>query len=116
MMKLLEQQTVEQSQQETGTARKLSDEVVQQREQDALSSREMISPVADQQPPRSCTTKYYIQGWALGTGLRVSLPPGRYQITGEETFQGARFFRLNNRYRVAARDVQVEDEATSSAR
>ncbi len=74
----------------------------------------MIQPVSSR--PRTCITRYYIQGWALGTGLRVSLPPGRYEITGEETFQGARFFRLNNKYRVAARDVQVEDTSQTSSR
>jgi len=71
----------------------------------------MIQPVPRGQ--RTCVTTYYVQGWALGTGLRVSLPPGEYVITGEETFHGARFFRLDNKYRVAARDVKEEQPQES---
>jgi len=63
----------------------------------------MIQAAADS--PQTCITRYYTKAWAIGTGLRISLPPGQYVVTGEELFEGSVYLQLNDRYRVEARDV-----------
>lgn len=63
----------------------------------------MIQHVSEQQT--TCTFNGYTPAWALGTGLRVSLAPGRYQITGEEQLNGVRYLWLNESYRIDAREL-----------
>lgn len=59
----------------------------------------MIDDSSRQMKP-TCIIPRYSRGWALGTGLGVSLPPGRYRITGKDSLQGANYFRLEGRYRI----------------
>lgn len=49
---------------------------------------------------QTCIIQRYSPAWALGTGLRVSLPAGEYRITGENFVQGVRYFRLEGIYRI----------------
>ncbi len=49
---------------------------------------------------RTCLIRNYSPAWALGTGLRVSLPPGTYPITGEDRLQQVVYFRLSDAYRI----------------
>ena len=51
---------------------------------------------------RHCTFQQYTQVWEVGTGLRVSLAPGVYRITGEECFNGIQYLRLEETYRIDA--------------
>ena len=57
------------------------------------------------EPQSTCTFERYTPAWALGTGLRVSLAPGEYRITGEEQLNGVRYLWLNERFRVDAREL-----------
>ncbi len=49
-----------------------------------------------------CTFHDYTPAWEVGTGLKVSLAPGRYRITGEERLNGIQFLRLEETYRIHA--------------
>ena len=49
-----------------------------------------------------CTFRHYTLAWEVGTGLQVSLAPGEYRVTGEEQFNGIRYFRLNDAFRIDA--------------
>ena len=48
----------------------------------------------------------YTHAWQLGTGLKVSLAPGKYRVTGEEKLNGVLFFRLLEGYRIDAREFR----------
>ena len=52
-----------------------------------------------------CIFRHYTPAWEMGTGLRISLAPGEYRITGEENRNGIRYFRLNETYRVDLNDI-----------
>ena len=58
---------------------------------------------------RTCRFEQYTPAWARGTGLRVSLNPGVYRITGEEELNGVLYFWLNDLYRVDSREVGETD-------
>lgn len=46
----------------------------------------------------------YATAWEMGTGLRVTLPPGEYDITASEQLENVRYYLLNARYRVIAEE------------
>ena len=48
----------------------------------------------------ACLIQNYSPAWQLGTGLRISLAPGTYPITGEDQLQGVVYFRLGDTYRI----------------
>lgn len=52
--------------------------------------------------PRHCTIDHYAPAWALGTGLRVGLPPGKYKVTGEDRINGRFYLRIEDKYRIAS--------------
>ena len=52
-----------------------------------------------------CYIHRYTPAWALGTGLRVTLRPGVYLVTGKERTDGRLYFHLSGRYRVDAREL-----------
>ena len=52
-----------------------------------------------------CVFDRYIHGWQVGTGIRVSLAPGKYRITAEEQIDGKLFLKLENSYRIDAAEV-----------
>lgn len=54
---------------------------------------------------RVCVFRRYTPAWEVGTGLPVSLAPGRYRVTGEEYRNGICYLELNETYRVDARDL-----------
>ena len=54
---------------------------------------------------RFCTFRRYTRAWQSGTGLRVSLAPGKYQVTGEERLNGVTFFCLEGGYRIDVREL-----------
>ena len=54
---------------------------------------------------RVCVLRHYTPAWAMGTGLRVSLPPGKYRVTGEQRVNGVRFICLEDAYRVDVREI-----------
>ena len=60
---------------------------------------------ANSETTRFCTFEHYTRAWEVGTGLRISLAPGRYRITGEEQFSGIRYYRLEGAYRVDVREI-----------
>ena len=49
-----------------------------------------------------CTFERYVHVWMVGTGLRISLAPGRYRITAEEQIDGKSYLQLEETYRIAA--------------
>ena len=51
-------------------------------------------------PRQYCTLERYVHVWMVGTGLRISLAPGRYRITAEEQIDGKRYLQLENIYRI----------------
>ena len=53
---------------------------------------------------RFCNFRYYTPAWEIGTGLQVSLAPGKYQVTKEEVRDGVRYFCLDDTYRIIASD------------
>lgn len=53
---------------------------------------------------KTCDFRYYTPAWKIGTGLQVSLPPGKYLVTSEEVRDGVRYFCLDETYRIAAGD------------
>ncbi len=55
---------------------------------------------------RLCTFQEYTLAWEVGTGLRVSLAPGDYRVTGEEESNGRHYLRLNDVYRIDATTLQ----------
>ena len=60
---------------------------------------------ANSEAERFCTFQRYTHAWEVGTGLKVSLAPGKYRVTGEEKLNGVLFFRLDGVYRIDAREV-----------
>lgn len=50
----------------------------------------------------SCTFDRYTTAFEVGTGLRVALAPGEYEITGREQRGAATYLLLNGQYRVDA--------------
>ncbi len=55
-------------------------------------------PSANGRP--TCLIQNYSPAWQLGTGLRTSLAPGTYPITGEDQLQGVVYFRLGDANRI----------------
>lgn len=53
--------------------------------------------------PRFCVVRRYTSAWEMGTGLLVSLAPGKYRITGEERLDGVHYLLLEETYRLDAR-------------
>ena len=53
-----------------------------------------------------CTVRRYTPAWEVGTGLRVSLAPGRYRITGREHLAGVEYYALDNVFRVDVRQLE----------
>ena len=51
---------------------------------------------------RTVLVDRYLSGWAIGTGLRISIPPGRYDVVRESIVGEREFFELNNGSRVEA--------------
>jgi hypothetical protein len=49
-----------------------------------------------------CRVIRYSRVWAIGTGLRVGLKPGEYQITGEHLVNGVPFVQLDGAYHCPA--------------
>jgi len=62
-------------------------------------------PAANSEADRFCTFQRYTQAWQVGTGLKVSLAPGKYRVTGEETVNGLVFIHLDGGYRIDAREL-----------
>ncbi len=62
-------------------------------------------PAANSEADRFCTFQRYAYVWQLGTGLKVSLTPGNYRVTGEEKLNGVVFFHLEGGYRIDAREL-----------
>jgi len=62
-------------------------------------------PAANSDADRFCTFQCYTHAWQLGTGLKISLAPGKYRVTGEEKVHGVVFFRLEEVYRIDAREL-----------
>ena len=62
-------------------------------------------PAANSDADRFCTFQCYTHAWQLETGLKISLAPGKYRVTGEEKVNGVVFFRLEEVYRIDARDL-----------
>jgi hypothetical protein len=62
-------------------------------------------PAANSEADRFCTFQRYTNAWQVGTGLKVSLAPGKYRVTGEEKLDGVVFFRLEGVYRIDAREL-----------
>ena len=56
-----------------------------------------------------CTIGRYTRGWAVGTGLPVSLEPREYTITGLHDVNGTVYYVLNDAYRVAATSLEGRD-------
>ena len=54
---------------------------------------------------RICIFRQYTPAWEIGTGLRVSLSPGKYRVTLEEFHNGVRYFCLDETYRIDTRDI-----------
>ena len=54
---------------------------------------------------QSCRLERYTPAWAIGTGLRVTLAPGDYSIGGEERVGEVNFVRLDDAFRVDAREI-----------
>lgn len=52
-----------------------------------------------------CQINRHTQAWKMGTGLKISLEPGIYQITAEEHFDGVRYFTLEDAFRIDERDL-----------
>ena len=52
-----------------------------------------------------CIVHRYTPAWEVGTGLRVSLAPGRYRITGREHHNGVNYYALEDVYRVDVRQL-----------
>ena len=57
-----------------------------------------------------CEFHHYIYGWKVGTGIRVSLAPGKYRITAEEQIDGRMFLKLDNSYRIDAEEFFEKGE------
>jgi len=64
--------------------------------------------IAQPDTDRKCTFKQYTSAYRIGTGLKVSLPPGEYSITGEEFLDGVLYFRLNETYRIDSGEMPAE--------
>jgi hypothetical protein len=62
-------------------------------------------PAANLKADRFCSFRRYTRAWQLGTGLRVSLAPGNYQVTGEVRLNGVVFFCLEGGYRIDVREL-----------
>ncbi len=62
-------------------------------------------PAANSEADRFYTFQCYTHAWQVGTGLKVSLAPGKYRVTGEEKLNGVVFFRLKGGYRIASSEL-----------
>ncbi len=58
-----------------------------------------------------CHLDNYTQAWTIESGLRVSLAPGSYRVTGEERLNGIRYLCLDERFRL---DVLELPDGTNS--
>ena len=65
-------------------------------------------PAAKSEADHFITLQRYTHVWEVGTGLKVSLAPGKYRVTGEEKLNGVVFFRLKGGYRIASRELPFE--------
>ena len=54
---------------------------------------------------RICNFRHYTPAWEIGTGLRVSLAPGKYRVTSEEVRDGVRYLCLDETHRVDVSDI-----------
>ncbi len=59
-----------------------------------------------------CSITKYTPAWALGTGLRVSVAPGTYPVTCEQTFDGICYLTLGEAFRVRKGDVTGQIDAS----
>lgn len=62
-----------------------------------------------------CTVRQYSPAWALGTGLRVALNPGEYQVTGTGTVHGMPFLYLDDAYHSPADVCEENNEQQGKA-
>ena len=62
---------------------------------------------AEQTERERCTVNRVATAWEVGTGLRVALGPGEYQVTGSEEVGGERFLYLNETYHCHAKSCVV---------
>ena len=60
-----------------------------------------------------CSITKYTPAWALGTGLRVSVTPGTYSVTSEQTLNGICYLTLGEAFRVRKGDVIGQSELPS---
>ena len=72
-------------------------------------------PAAKSEADHFITLQRYTHVWEVGTGLKVSLAPGKYRVTGEETVNGLVFIHLDGGYRIDAHELlsaasELEDE------
>jgi len=67
----------------------------------------MIAPMPNQ-ANQCCTFESYTPAWRLGTGLRVSLPPGSYEVTGEDHLDERTYFRLDDAYRIDGQEILTQ--------
>jgi hypothetical protein len=72
-------------------------------------------PAANSEADRFCTFLCYTHAWQVGTGLKISLAPGKYRVTSEEKLNGVLFISLEGGYRIDASDLpsaaaRMEDE------
>ena len=65
-------------------------------------------PAEKSEADRFFTFQRYTHAWEVGTGLKVSLAPGKYRVTGEEKLNGVVFFHLEGGYRIASRELPFE--------
>lgn len=69
----------------------------------------MIQPV--RKSNGFCYLDQQTRGWAIDSGIRVSLAPGRYRITGKERLNGILYLHLDERFRLDVFDLP--DDADS---
>jgi len=54
-----------------------------------------------------CQIDRHIPAWKMGTGVKISLKPGVYQITGDDLVAGVIYLTLDNSFRIDKRDLEV---------
>jgi hypothetical protein len=64
-------------------------------------------PAANSEADRFYTFQRYTHAWQVGTGLRVSLAPGKYRVTGEEKLNGVVLIRLEGVYWIDVRELSA---------
>lgn len=64
-----------------------------------------IMTIPDNSAARHCEVEGYTRAWEVGTGLQISLPPGRYEVTGEEEINGSTYLHLSDRFRIPAEEI-----------